>query len=1573
MQQGYCKFNAMGMAPRLAALVLMNVVGVASALEPLSAFTTTIFVPDGEIAEFIHCDNPPCSVDGDSQEYFVTDPGAGADFGSIKAAAVLTRGVFVRRDDSPATGPNAAGLTGFQDPPLGTVCDSRPSGFNIGRVFASFNPNAYAGEGAYFLAMDVSAPAIVEEPTQPVAFDVDGDGSRFTITELIGAAVPVSEAPETTEDFYGFLLDTDQDGLPDVDIRIEERIGNSIPFGTVAIDPPNCGRDPALDPAGCDNVPDPRPAGCPAFAQVIRSTSGDPVCVRRYVRFDDLSGTLPGTPPDQALVFLDANDDGVLNAADFGIDSDVEIVVRNAGLLPENSDRVCLDIIYIADSFNDEPCGGAEEAVELPGNFPLPDIEVIKEARCVGETEFRRTVVNAPPGADVEFRVTIQNWGNRDLDVTLTDVLTVAAGTTITSVTVADNCASIDPGPPFNELAFCNELEAELSAPARTAMISGIRLEPIDECDVGLGEQLIFTFQVRIGDTATPAICSDTSMRDIRNAVSVTGMVPGLTDPILPANDEAVIPDPDDEEEHCEPDDVGSACNSVTDCCDCVPPCVTQEICDPNVTLPGMVCVTVGCPPGPLCTPGDLIGDVQDEFTLAVSDEADMIDTRREVDAGADNNTAEVEIECRNLAFTKRARQLTPTPAGPFHTGDDPVNLPNDDAAYPLRVEFEYRVDNTGENAETINLTDASLCADLAAVVGADPVPGMCSLCDAPAPGGFESEVVSPGVPFIRTCVIEFATLAAAQAFAMRDDARTECRHPCDANAISDDCLCYKNCASVTTKPRICFPPLPALTSSSTLCFQRVCRLTVTKNVRCLDACPSGTPLEPPFSDPPFPGAPNPLMTVPGACAQFEVLIANDAANSAPVRRVCIDDSFDCTFATSGYMATIGAFNVTADLVAAGCGPGANCCATFPSLPNDREAILPGETLRITFNVQVPSPFGILGDPVDCQNVVEVEGFEQIGQPESNESCRGRDQASIDVKVPRIQCAKTVAVDQGNDGPSPDDIAATTLALMSTPRFPVRLTYSLCTRNAGELPISDAQVCDEQLVADAVNAGMAVGPCALCNGDGCNGLGDTCAMVGALPVSGPEVCRTCQILIADDPPGPGARTAQEKFAVFAGLDGTLGGARPDCYTNSMTTTGTITPPCAPPGFPRTVTARDCMATVCIPVIPECVVTKARFDIWNQNERRFSGTERCIISWDQRLLSRYTVGGIANHFGRRSLQTDKGKARIDGIASSVVCGEESLSVPLLGVAAKIWSFPQGEVEMSGLSLVGVGNEVGVIKYDLPGGGDEENSRAAGPPAIPDTTQRADITAKGSLVVYPKVEIKWDAKLRPIQDTFLDLTNDYAEDVNVQLYFVNGDQPLAEVCEPACPLIGGACPPECIRERAHLGCNAVDVQILLTADQPVHWSALTGDGGGSDFPLHVSPFTILDPGFPPGRPDDDPLNPGGRVLRGYVLAWAVNFAAEEIRWNHLYGDAVIVNYHHTLAWDYNTYNFAAIAGAENGDLLLPPLGQLDLDGIEYAFAPDRLVMEFLASGARPVFGIVVDTDLTLWAVSKDLRQP
>lgn len=229
-------------------------------------------------------------------------------------------------------------------------------------------------------------------------------------------------------------------------------------------------------------------------------------------------------------------------------------------------------------------------------------------------------------------------------------------------------------------------------------------------------------------------------------------------------------------------------------------------------------------------------------------------------------------------------------------------------------------------------------------------------------------------------------------------------------------------------------------------------------------------------------------------------------------------------------------------------------------------------------------------------------------------------------------------------------------------------------------------------------------------------------------------------------------------------------------------------------------------------------------------------------------------------------------------------------------------------------------------------------------------RISSTEKGSVLIFPKVEVMWDCTTGAVlQDTFVDMTNDYPDTVLVQMYFINGDE--STVDEP--------------------GCNWVDVQIELTGNEPTYWSAATG------LPKGVSPWSVLDPGPPPGRPHPD--FPNVCVLRGYVVAWAVNAVGEEIVWNHLKGDAMILDYAFGTAWEYNAYAAAAILGRtgtppQHGDLVATP-GELRFDGVEYDFGFQLLLLDFYAPGflftQNNLFGFT-DTDLTLLPMRADLRQ-
>ncbi len=145
--------------------------------------------------------------------------------------------------------------------------------------------------------------------------------------------------------------------------------------------------------------------------------------------------------------------------------------------------------------------------------------------------------------------------------------------------------------------------------------------------------------------------------------------------------------------------------------------------------------------------------------------------------------------------------------------------------------------------------------------------------------------------------------------------------------------------------------------------------------------------------------------------------------------------------------------------------------------------------------------------------------------------------------------------------------------------------------------------------------------------------------------------------------------------------------------------------------------------------------------------------------------------------------------------------------------------------------------------------------------------------------------------------------------------------------------------------------------------------------------MSRFTILDPSNDPlaqGRPASDGTT--DRVLRGFVYAWAVDSQNREISWNHLKGDATLVDYRGSSAWEYNAWSFQDAQGLPPGTLLNSPYGQLDLDGIEYVAGYAQLQLDFYAAGSSPFDGgggpfastITLDTDLTLHPIQADLRQ-
>jgi len=322
--------------------------GRASVSEPLMLCAEP-FVPDGFIGEFVN-------FHGDAQEYFVVDPFQPR-YGQIREGAYVCRQVIVVVDDDPSPGrPYAAGPTGFEDHPSYIGARSVPTGFNIGRVFMALDPtldpdgDESNGQGVYFVAVDVSAPRMLDLVwnTQPVAFDSDGNGdSGSPPSELYGECG--SEAPGFFDDVYLFEIDANEDGCADLEIGVGERRG-STPPDAIPIDVPNSGQVAAL------GVQD--------------------VVVRRYLRFRVTSGTgfeALGGPREQALLFLDSNQDGLVDWQDIGVGADIEFAIVNVSGLPEATTPFHAGLRVSAVSFDNVPLGSAMDSVAARLHFPCID------------------------------------------------------------------------------------------------------------------------------------------------------------------------------------------------------------------------------------------------------------------------------------------------------------------------------------------------------------------------------------------------------------------------------------------------------------------------------------------------------------------------------------------------------------------------------------------------------------------------------------------------------------------------------------------------------------------------------------------------------------------------------------------------------------------------------------------------------------------------------------------------------------------------------------------------------------------------------------------------------------------------------------------------------------------------------------------------------------------------------------------------------------------------------------------------------------------------------------------------
>ncbi len=934
-----------------------------------------------------------------------------------------------------------------------------------------------------------------------------------------------------------------------------------------------------------------------------------------------------------------------------------------------------------------------------------------------------------------------------------------------------------------------------------------------------------------------------------------------------------------------------------------------------------------------------------------------------------------------------------------FQTGVIDLFDPANPVVFPIRLYLRVTGENTGDIPLTMWVEDPNFCDLINSTPGAAVLPGDEVCENGEKSRAVTKRLVLPGQTATWMAAFDIESFAAFKELAANDV-------PPDPN---DDPNALVNLATVygvmTNDPNdpndFCVLPeelqIPMKHTCGVVLAAGDCNIDVTKEVVCLEYCPD--PAEPP------PG----LVGTYGdsvqmgrdSCARFRINIANTGV--VPIPRICITDTLGCGtwVVADSVTAMIGIEDVSAcftDFETAVRSNARECYAFDCRLAGGGDPWLaPGETLTLTFDVHVPAGFNPpFGSDSDCENDVRVEAYTEAFPevPPAQDACALDSEATIDVVVPGVECDKRVGVDFGVDGvleiPLSNQVAINPQAW-----FPLALVYEFTVENTGELPLEAVIVAGPNGIADTAKVGgdvqlvppgtagldpneviirpgpngiLATDPsvddevvgticdltdlvgltlaaggtvnsadCDLCDA-ACDGTNDDCIRLPRLAPAGDPgdaVTFTCTVEFPDRP----------QFELFLTLDAD---GNDDALINTAEVVAMPDYSGVCPTPVAAVASVPCQARVSAQLdTPKFKVT---IDVIDENEIIYSGMERCVESctgWISRWLTTFTLGTTSpNNF---ITPTDRSYARIDAHESPVVC-PGSINTPVLGVLMHVIQFqPQDQEglrrDVTGYTLRGVGvadgDKTGWIKV----GGDKSRAAAPAEPegtdpaladderiapeiiqpvAMPDEGQldtraglnRADMAHKGSLLIFPKVELKWNATGRLIQDAFIQLTNDIDAPVRISMFMVNGD------------------PNEC---------EMRDMHFQLTGNQASYWSLATGQPG--PFGNGLQPFTIVEqgPSF-----DDDPSNPGGIVLEGYIIVVAVSPSNQEIRWNHLLGEMTHVRYDLGTAFEYKAYGFQNRSKNE-GELLNPPYGVLDLDGDEYNYAPNQLVFGYYVPGA------------------------
>ena len=478
---------------------------------------------------------------------------------------------------------------------------------------------------------------------------------------------------------------------------------------------------------------------------------------------------------------------------------------------------------------------------------------------------------------------------------------------------------------------------------------------------------------------------------------------------------------------------------------------------------------------------------------------------------------------------------------------------------FPARLCMAVDVKNTGEVQMGVKVTDQSFCALAQSTPGVTIDPN-CEICD---PNN-HVKIIDPNATVRWNCCITVDSAAAMRLLAQNDGGVDPNMFENTAIAIGLPTIVCSNLTTQTNCSATIKPPPP-------------CSFTVTKDVEC-DTDPNS--------------AVHNISALPGAQLTYRIRVQN-TSTQVKLPRICVSDLMT---AAAPFDPNAWLLPGTCQANLAGTDGTAQICPTFNTVDSRvcyafawRPAapwIAPGETLTITFGVQVPvggtyDP-NHCGDPnADNTNRVTVDGYTEAcpTTPLQAKACDTHsDTASINRLVPFITCSKGVCVDRNNDGTCEDPNFQSSVTLPCDANYPFTLIYQFTVRNPGEVDLVNVRVCDDELFTHAQAAGLTIVSNDLTAPDPnhCGGNSAFCKFfLPNVPKCGGSATARCVIRVPD----PNA------WRLFAGLDSD-GSA--SCYTNTAVTCADASTASVCAFNANRSVSSSCQATVC--VTPPCNIT-----------------------------------------------------------------------------------------------------------------------------------------------------------------------------------------------------------------------------------------------------------------------------------------------------------------------------------------------------------------------------------------------